>query len=125
MSAPESVPGLALLPSPPSGPPPPPPPAVQFSTRFDAKALASLKAASAPRTEGDGWVSTGDALAGLLWRAITRARVAAGVSVPTHCQLGIAVDGRERSPRKSLVGQYFANCNTYVSLIQFLISNTS
>ncbi|TCD71533.1 hypothetical protein EIP91_008914 [Steccherinum ochraceum] len=64
-----------------------------------------------------GWISRGDALAALLWGAITRARVNAGVA-RAHARtddtetLGMAADGRDRSPNKNMAGgRYFGNFN--------------
>jgi hypothetical protein len=127
-SALQSVPppapkGYTVLPSAPTGGFPAFSSEVQF-WRFTKSGLANLKKdlSAALESSSQTWISTGDALSALLWGVITRARQSANVSgLPAFGQsseesgtetIGIAADGRERSPNMNMVGgRYFGNFN--------------
>ena len=82
-------------------------------------AVEQLKAHVSP-TKEDQWISSGDAVAALLWGAITRARSKAQVArmnpdSPIETIL-CAADGRERDPHgKMPKGKYFGNFNPLFS----------
>ena len=83
-----------------------------------SKAVNQLKAEVSPSADSskDQWISSGDAVAALLWGAITRARAKAQVARihpdSSFDTLLCAADGRERYPQKEMSkGKYFGNFN--------------
>lgn len=61
----------------------PPSAMAQHIWHIPASKLAVLKASAAPQTPGDAWVSTNDCITALMWRAVTRSRLAAhGIANP-------------------------------------------
>lgn len=54
----------------------PPSAMAQHIWHIPASKLATLKASAAPRNPGDAWVSTNDCITALMWRAVTRSRLA-------------------------------------------------
>ncbi|TFY72327.1 hypothetical protein EVG20_g665 [Dentipellis fragilis] len=107
-----SLPGYTVLDAPPPPPPGPPKPAAQIRYFVSDNNLKALKADCKPRTDTDGvpWISSGDALTALLWRASTRCRHGVGAKNEERDILGMAVDGRDRSQGKGMMnGQYFGN----------------
>ncbi|KAI7777104.1 hypothetical protein LA080_004006 [Diaporthe eres] len=54
----------------------PPSAMAQHIWHIPASKLAALKASAAPKAPGDAWVSTNDCITALMWRAITRSRLA-------------------------------------------------
>ncbi|TFY67516.1 hypothetical protein EVG20_g3910 [Dentipellis fragilis] len=101
-------------PAPPSGPPPP---ATQLRYFVSDSSLQALKADCTPRTNGNAdktggvsWISSGDALTALLWRASVRCRRSADLGKEKMDTLALAMDGRDRSPGKVMAnGQYLGN----------------
>ncbi|KAA1473424.1 transferase-domain-containing protein [Dentipellis sp. KUC8613] len=109
---PASLPGYTVLDAPAPPPPGPPKPAAQIRYFVSDSNMKALKAECKPRLDTDGvpWISSGDALTALLWRASTRCRHGAGVKDGDRDVLGMAVDGRDRSEGKGMMnGQYFGN----------------
>lgn len=54
----------------------PPSAMAQHIWHIPASKLAALKASAAPPSPGDAWVSTNDCITALMWRAVTRSRLA-------------------------------------------------
>ncbi|KAK2603084.1 hypothetical protein N8I77_009567 [Diaporthe amygdali] len=72
----QPIPSLKYAPNAPPTSNIPPSAMAQHLWHIPASKLAALKASAAPRTPGDAWVSTNDCITALMWRAITRSRLA-------------------------------------------------
>lgn len=89
--------------------------------KISESALAKLKkdftSALQESSADASWISSGDALASLLWGVITRARQSGKESSSSSDEYGtetiaMAADGRERSPNKNMIdGRYLGNFN--------------
>ncbi|KAA1466644.1 transferase-domain-containing protein [Dentipellis sp. KUC8613] len=102
---------------PPAPPPGPPAPATQLRYFISDSSLQTLKEDCTPRTNGTGaetngvsWISSGDALTALLWRASVRCRRGADAGKEKMDMFALSMDGRDRSPGKAMAnGQYLGN----------------
>ncbi|KAG8161329.1 hypothetical protein KVR01_009593 [Diaporthe batatas] len=82
----------------------PPSAMAQHIWHIPASKLAALKASAAPTAPGEAWVSTNDCITALMWRAITRARLAAhGIADPTTDTRPVALEN-SLDVRKSIPG---------------------
>ncbi|KAL1872713.1 hypothetical protein Daus18300_004259 [Diaporthe australafricana] len=72
----QPVPSLKYAPNAPPTSNIPPSAMAQHIWHIPASKLAALKASAAPQRPGDAWVSTNDVITALMWRAITRSRLA-------------------------------------------------
>ncbi|KAI3391468.1 hypothetical protein diail_7332 [Diaporthe ilicicola] len=72
----QPVPSLKYAPNPPPLSNIPPSAMAQHIWHIPASKLAALKASAAPQAPGDAWVSTNDCITALMWRAVTRSRLA-------------------------------------------------
>ena len=111
-----SPPGFSVLPTPATEPPAYFLAPTEISRWiFTKTAVEQLKNDFSPSS--DQWISSGDALAALLWGVITRARENANVPPRFDPQSStetilLAADGRERSPQGNMRNrQYFGNFN--------------
>lgn len=83
--------------------------------RLDKAALDNLKKQAHEGLEEGQWVSTGDAIGALFWRAIVRARQLDKTQPEKDIKLGVAVNGREKLKKHSPEAtEYFGNLVTYV-----------
>jgi len=119
-TAPKPPPGYMVLPTPPTGPPSwmLAPSEISWWI-FTKSALERLKidfsSSSSKEHKSDLWISSGDALAALLWGVISRARENANVArfnVDSQTEtLAMAADGRGRAPQGNMTGRYLGNFN--------------
>lgn len=72
----QPIPSLKYAPNAPPTSDIPPSAMDQHIWHIPASKLALLKASAAPKTPGDAWVSTNDCITALMWRAVTRSRLA-------------------------------------------------
>lgn len=72
----QPVPSLKYAPNAPPTSDIPPSAMAQHIWHIPASRLATLKASAAPQTPNDQWVSTNDCITALMWRSITRSRLA-------------------------------------------------
>jgi hypothetical protein len=118
---PSPPPGYAVLPNPPTEPPAFAASAITY-WKFTKEDVEKLKNEFSPTNSCSQWISSGDALASLCWGAISRARKDGGIppgptSDPQHERLAMAADGRERAPRRDMVGAYHGNFNLLISVV--------
>jgi hypothetical protein len=93
--------------------------------KISSNSLEQLKNDFSPSASGDGWISSGDALATLLCGAVTRARHNANVprlvgrsTLESDTEkVAMAADGRERAPRGDMAGKYYGNFNNLPGVI--------
>lgn len=104
--------------------PPQEPPIKSYLFSFTSQALAELKDSAKPQ-EGDGWISTNDALAAFLWRHIIRARYASPTQGEAEedgknediSNVIVALDGRkDLSLPASYTGNVIFHCYTPLPL---------
>ena len=91
-------------------PPSHPRPAIATNFFFSWDSLRSLKHACMP-TDPTTWVSTGDCIGALLWRALTSARKSL-LKPGRQVHLYMAVDGRSHSKVQPSASRYFGNLVT-------------
>lgn len=72
----QPIPSLKYAPNAPPTSDIPPSAMDQHIWHISASKLATLKASAAPKAPGDAWVSTNDCITALMWRAVTRSRLA-------------------------------------------------
>lgn len=100
----QPIPSLKYAPNAPPTSDVPPSSMAQHIWHIPASKLAALKASAAPRAPGDAWVSTNDCITALMWRAITRARLAAhGITDPAADSRPVALEN-SLDVRKSIPG---------------------
>lgn len=83
---------------------------------FTWDSLRELKTSCAPISDASAWVSTGDCVGAVLWRAMTIARKDL-LKPGRDVHLYMAVDGRDRSTRQPDSLKYFGNLVTCVACI--------
>lgn len=82
---------------------------------FTWQSLRELKNSCAPTSASpSAWVSTGDCVGAVLWRALTVARQAL-LKPGRNVNMYMAVDGRDRSRTQPDALKYFGNLVTYVT----------
>lgn len=103
----------------PTGPPPPPPlfpPTTMSSFFFTWESLRALKDSCRP-ADASAWVSTGDCVGAVVWRALTMARKSL-LKPGRDVHLYIAVDARRHSKSQPQATKYFGNLVTSVYHIE-------
>lgn len=100
----QPIPSLKYAPNSPPTSDVPPSAMAQHIWHISASKLAALKASAAPKAPGEAWVSTNDCITALMWRAITRSRLAThGITDPTSDSRPVALEN-SLDVRKSIPG---------------------